>query len=312
MLVLAYMLRVLLMIAISMRYYSFRMPFSLPVNFKEICTYSLIIVLAGSVAAFLIDIDKTMIEYYLPISSVASYGICAYIASVIILPSRAMHQIIYPLTASFINEKKAIALKDLFYKSTTSLLIISGFIFILIISNVNELFQLIPSDYELLIWVIIFLGTAKISDCLLGNSNAIVYSSDFYKIILYAGSGITCLALLLNIVLIPKFGLVGAASATTCSVFAYNIIKSILIYRTYQIHPINLKNLMVLLLIVLFCLSFYFWEFPFDPIINIFSKSALIVISYGFVIIKLKLSKEINETLLKYFSMLSRLLKKSG
>ena len=55
-------------------------------------------------ATILIDLDKAMIERYLLIENVAKYSICAYVASVIIIPSRAMHQITYPLTAKLLNE----------------------------------------------------------------------------------------------------------------------------------------------------------------------------------------------------------------
>lgn len=51
------------------------------------------------------DFDKVMIPSYRNISDNALYSVAIFIATVIAVPSRAMLQIIYPITGSF-NERK--------------------------------------------------------------------------------------------------------------------------------------------------------------------------------------------------------------
>jgi O-antigen/teichoic acid export membrane protein len=58
--------------------------------------YTFFIILSGSVATLLLDIDKLMLNQYIKIENIAYYSVATYIALVISVPSRAMHQIVYP------------------------------------------------------------------------------------------------------------------------------------------------------------------------------------------------------------------------
>ncbi|PKV51590.1 O-antigen/teichoic acid export membrane protein [Aquimarina sp. MAR_2010_214] len=298
-LMIAYLLRTGIMQVYALKLHRFKPKFSLPNNYISVFKYSGLILIAGSVATLLIDLDKTMIERYLLIENVAKYGICAYIASVIIIPSRAMHQITYPLTAKLINEKAKDQLRDLYKKSSINLLVASGLLFVLIICNVNQLFEIIPNEYELLIWVVVLIGSAKLFDNLLGNNNAILYSSDYYRMVLYIGVGMAILTVILNMLWIPAFGVTGAAIATCIAVFCYNFAKLWIVYAKFKMHPFSKKTALALTLIIAFVFGFYFWELPFHPILNIIFKSIIIGLGYAIVFYMLKVSVDINNLIKK-------------
>ncbi|WP_299247684.1 polysaccharide biosynthesis C-terminal domain-containing protein [uncultured Aquimarina sp.] len=298
--VIVYILRLLIMAIYAFGLHEFKFSFSLPENYISVFKYSLLILLAGSVATLLIDLDKTMIERYLPIEKVAKYGICAYIASVIIIPSRAMHQITYPLTAKLINEKGFKQLRELYKKSSLNLFTISGLLFVLIICNVNQLFELIPQEYELFIWVVLLIGGAKLFDNLLGNNNSILFNSDYYRLILYIGIGMAILAFILNWICIPIFGVTGAAIATFTAVFCYNLSKIWIVQKKFRMHPFSKKTLITLILIIVFLFGFYFWDFGFHPIVNIGFKSILIGVGYVLLVYLLRISSDINKLINRY------------
>ncbi|MCK8524367.1 polysaccharide biosynthesis C-terminal domain-containing protein [Aquimarina sp. D1M17] len=295
----AYLLRTLLMKVYAFQLHKIKFSLSLPGNYWNVLKYSGLILIAGSVASLLIDLDKTMIERYLPIENVAKYGICAYIASVIIIPSRAMHQITYPLTAKLINEKAKEQLAILYKKSSVTLLIGSGLLFVLIVCNVHQLFETIPDKYELYIWVVILIGIVKLFDNLLGNNNAILYNSDYYRLVLYIGVGMAILSFVLNLICIPIYGVTGAAIATFSAVFCYNVAKVWVVQAKFNMHPFSNKTLIVFALIFASVLTFYFWDFNFHPIVNIAVKSVLITLIYSGVVVALKVSPDINELIKK-------------
>ncbi|AXT50015.1 lipopolysaccharide biosynthesis protein [Aquimarina sp. BL5] len=297
--IIVYIVRLVIMSAYAFGLHEFKFNFSLPGNYISVFKYSLLILLAGSVATLLIDLDKTMIERYLPIKYVAKYGICAYIASVIIIPSRAMHQITYPLTAKLINEKGFEQLRELYKKSSLNLFAISGLLLVLIVCNVNQLFELIPSEYELFIWVVLLIGAAKLFDNLLGNNNSILFNSDYYRLILYIGIGMAILAFILNIICIPIFGVTGAAIATFAAVFCYNVAKIWIVQKKFKMHPFSSKTPFIILLIVIFLFGFYFWDFGFHPMVNISLKSIIIGIIYVSLLYLFKVSEDINDILKK-------------
>ena len=77
-----------------------------------------------------------MLGHYIAIENVAYYGVAIYIATVIGVPARSMHQITNPLTAKLLNDNNKIELEVLYKKSSLNLFVISGFIFLLIILNI--------------------------------------------------------------------------------------------------------------------------------------------------------------------------------
>jgi O-antigen/teichoic acid export membrane protein len=85
------------------------------------------------VATLLLDIDKIMLNQYIKIENIAYYSIATYIALVISVPSRAMHQIVYPITAKLMHEDKQEELNDLYKKTSINLQIVGGFVMLCIL-----------------------------------------------------------------------------------------------------------------------------------------------------------------------------------
>ncbi|WP_066217953.1 lipopolysaccharide biosynthesis protein [Formosa haliotis] len=295
--VLVYVIRTCIMMIYA---FGIRKPvikFSKVSNVTDILKYTTLIIVAGSVANIILEIDKFMIGYYNILENVAYYGVAIYIAAVIGVPSRSMHQITNPLTAKYLNEKNKEGLKELYKKSSLNLFIISGFIYLLIILNISELYKLIPEQFSQGILVVFLIGLAKLFDNLLGNNNAILFNSDYYRMVLIQGAFLAVISVLLNIWFIPKFGLNGAAYATFISVFIYNVVKISFVYRKFKMLPFSENTINVTILIFLTAVVFYFWDFPFHPIVNIGLKSMLIGVAYGGICYFFNFSEDITKLL---------------
>ena len=295
-----FVIRMLAMMLYAFRLYFPKISLHFPKNKSFILKYSALILIAGSVAMVLLDLDKVMIERFLPIEMVAVYGIAVYISSVIAVPSRAMHQITYPMTASLLNKKDKKGLKELYEKSSLNLLIVSGLIFLLIVTNIRELYELVPDEYSISFSIVILISCVKLYDSLLGNNNSIMFNSDYYRLVLAVGVLLAVMAFLLNIWLIPILGLFGAALATFLGFATYNTAKLLLVYQKFRIQPITAQTFYSLGLIVIFTFLFYFWDFSIHPIVNIALKSFLIIGAYMLCIFLLKLSPDINGLIKKY------------
>lgn len=262
-------------------------------NMAAVFKYSAIIILAGSVANIILELDKFMIGQFIEIKNVAYYGVAIYIATVIGVPARSMHQITNPITAKFINEKNKEGLRDLYKKSSLNLFIISGFIFLLIILNIKQLYQLIPVEYAGGLIVVLLISVAKLSDNLIGNNNAILFNSDYYRVVLALGVLLAIMTVVFNVLLIPKYGINGAGFATFMSIVIYNIAKVGFVYFKFKMLPFCDNTLKSFVLILVFSGIFYFWDFSFHPIINIGIKSLLVGFSYGIIVYKMNLSEDI-------------------
>lgn len=272
-----------------------KLKFEIPQNWKSLFGYSFFIILSGGVAVLLMDLDKVMLQSYVKVENIAVYSVAIFIATVIMVPSRAMMQILYPITAKLMNENKLDELNDLYKKSAINLQVFSGLIMLGIFLNIKEMYKIIPDNYSSGILVVFVIGLTKFYDAILGNNNAIILNTKHYKSVLYFGILLTIMMIVLNVILIPTYGILGSAWATLISVMVYNTIKLLFVVKKMNLFPFTINTLKSFGIIGVTFLMFYFWDFPFHPIFNIILKSILVTLTYVFVNYKLKISDEINE-----------------
>ncbi len=170
-LVVIYFLMMSLMgwVAFKVRKPQFHLKF--PKEKKEIITYSAFILFSSGIAVLLLDIDKFMIGQYIPIKEAAYYSVAIFIALTISVPMRAMHQITHPITTDLMSNNKHAELNDLYKKTAITLQVIGGFILIGILTNINQVYALLPEKYSSGIVVVFFIAFSKFFDLMLGNNN---------------------------------------------------------------------------------------------------------------------------------------------
>ncbi len=310
----AYILRTLIMMLYAFRLYLPKFSFSLPNNFREVLRYTFYIILAGSAGAIILDIDKVMIPGKEGFETAAYYAVAVFIGSFIEAPSRAMGQILQPLTSKSINEDNPKETESLYKKSSINLLLIGGLFFILVNCNVSELFKLMPNkNYaEGGVLVVLMISLAKLFLMMLGTNGAIITNSKFYRIALPIGVGMALSVYTLNKYFYNdlNMGTEGLALATLITVLLFNSFKIWFVKSKFEITPFTNKTLLMGLLILIMFLGFYFWnfnvpklfinKFPVHPIINIILKSIIIIIVYVVLVFKLSISDQINSLIKRY------------
>ena len=286
--------------------YRLRMPglsFAFPENTRDVIKYSALIILGGSTAIILLEIDKVMLNQFIKIENVAYYSVAGFMASAIAVPSRAMHQITYPLTARLLNEKEGTALHVLYRKSSLTLFIISGLLFALLLLNLNDIYSLLPESYRNGLVIVFWIGLAKVYDSFLGNNNSILYNSDYYRAVLFMGVLLALLTILLNLWLIPKYGLNGAAVASFAAFFIFNTSKLVFVKIKFGMLPITGETFKVLALLLITLALFHYLQLPFHAVVNIVLKSTLMLVFYIGVLYRFKISEDV-------FGLISKLLGK--
>ena len=271
--------------------------FAVPPNVKNIMEYTFYIILSGSVANLLLDGDKIMLNQYMIIENIAYYSVATYIALVISVPSRAMHQIVYPITARLMHDNKFEELNVLYKKTSINLQVVGGFVMLGIFVNINQLYEMVPKEYSGGILVVFMIGLSKYFDLILGNNNAIIFNTKYYRAVLFLGVFLVALAIGLNAIFIPLYGIMGSAFATLLSITLYSIAKLLFVVKRLHLYPFTKQTLYSLVITLLLFLLFYFWEFPFDPKIAIVLKSILLTVSYVYINYRFVISVEINQAI---------------
>ena len=94
-----------------------------------------------------------------------------------------------------------------------------------------------------------------------GLNNEILYSSKYYRLIVYIAFGIVLCSVGLNMLLIPIWGMNGAALAVSFSLVLFNLLKTWLIYRKFHIHCFSRHYITLSLLIAAVIGLLYFIPF---------------------------------------------------
>ncbi len=275
--------------------------FTIPDNVKDVLVYTFYIILSGSVANLLLDGDKMILNQYMNIENIAYYSVATYIALVISVPSRAMHQIVYPITAKLMHENKHDEMNILYKKTSINLQVVGGFVMLGIFVNINKLYELVPDEYAGGILVVFMIGLSKYFDLILGNNNAIIFNTKYYRAVLFLGVLLVLLTIALNMIFIPIYGIIGSAFATLLSITLYSLAKLLFVVKRLDLYPFTKQTLYSLALTFVLFLAFYFWDFPFYPIISILFKSVLMTIAYVYLNYKFVISIEINQVMDKIY-----------
>jgi O-antigen/teichoic acid export membrane protein len=270
---------------------------TVPHNTKAIIEYTFYIILSGSVANLLLDGDKMILNQYMDIGNIAFYSVATYIALVISVPSRAMHQIVYPITAKLMHENKHDEMNDLYKKTSINLQLVGGFVMLCIFVNIDQLYELLPKEYAGGIWIVFMIGLSKYFDLILGNNNAIIFNTKYYRMVLFLGLMLVFVTFVLNVIFIPLYGIVGSAFATLLSITLYSVAKLMFVVKRLNLYPFTPQTLYSIAITFALFILFYFWQFPFHPIVGIVLKSILVTILYVYLNYKFVISIEINRFL---------------
>ena len=301
--VLVYAARMVIMKIYAFKIYFPRVKhFVLPGNIKEIFSFSFYIILAGSAGSILLEIDKFMIPQMEKIEQVAYYSVGVFIATVISIPSRAMQQIVNPLTAKELNEGSLTNVETLYKKTSINLLIVGGLFFLLINININEIYIIINKpEYSVGIYIVLMVSIAELFKLSLGTNGAILTNSKYYRMFFYFSIAMALSVIILNKIFIESFGIEGAALATLIVVLIFGLVKVIYVKAKLQIHPYSSNTKIVILIIGLLFISFYYMELPIPPLLSIILKSIIVSLLFLVSIVKFRLSEDINNLVRKYF-----------
>jgi O-antigen/teichoic acid export membrane protein len=263
---------------------------------KSIFVYGLFVLLGNASGTVIANIDSLMLSAYKGLTITGIYTIAFFIATVIEIPRRSISQSVISLVSEA-NKKNDIKTLDILYKkSSINQLIIGALIFIGIWCNVENIFHLMPKS-EIFIqgkWVVFYIGLSKLFDMATGINGEILGTSQYYKLDLVFLFILGALAVITNMIFIPILGATGAALASAISVFLFNSIRYVFIFRVMKIQPFTFGTIKVLAICTLVLIINYLLPFTVNTIIDTAVRSLVILILFLTFILITKSSEDIN------------------
>ncbi|MGE5681570.1 MAG: lipopolysaccharide biosynthesis protein [Bacillota bacterium] len=269
---------------------------------KTIVAYSGFMLLANTSDIIIRNIDSLMLSAYAGLRSNGIYSIALNIALVIEIPRRSMSQVIAPLVAEATKKNDILKIEELYKKSSINQLIIGGLIFLVIWCNLESIFKVIPNGntYILGKWVVFFFGIGKMFDLATGINAEIIGYSKYYKYDLFLYAVLSILAIGLNMVMIPKFGMTGAGIASALSIISINSTRYLFILYKLRIQPFTFNTIKVAAAAaVVLILNYLMPHIPNHFLLDTAVRSLIIALVFTGITLWLKASEDINQTIIK-------------
>jgi len=180
-----------------------RLDFVSPTLRKEMLSLSLYGIIGGLSAVALKQIDTVMLNAYTDLATTGIYSILFVFGTVILVPSVALGKISSTIVADAWKEKDMDTIEDIYYKSSINQLFASLLIFILIVTNLHNIFQLLGPKYYGTEWVIILISLSNLIVSSTGSSVQILGTSHKYKIQTYSMGSLVVMVVIFYMIFIP-------------------------------------------------------------------------------------------------------------
>ncbi|MBS7566172.1 polysaccharide biosynthesis C-terminal domain-containing protein [Mucilaginibacter sp. Bleaf8] len=268
---------------------------------RKLISICLFAILTGYAPLILQNLDSYFINKKYGLDSTGVYNLAFNLASIITVPTRALYGIAFTIVADAWKNNDLPQIRQLYEKSCINQLISSIFLFILIWANIDFAFSLLPPAYGSGKYVILFIGLGYIVDSATGINSIIIGTSKYFKYDSFFYVFLIGITILFNLLLIPRYGLTGAAMAYAAAIIIFNLCRYMFILFVFKMQPFTLKIPATLIFIILIYYA-SIWLFPLNGNLlwTAISRSTFIAASFGAAVYFLDLSEDINNVINKY------------
>lgn len=222
-----------------------------PKGFKSsFIQFSLITFLGTAASTLIMKIDSIMVSSMISLEANAIYTIAFSMALVIELPRRAISQVVMPIIADHFTNGNHEEINRLYKQVSNRQFYICTLLFALIWSNLDSIYYLIPNREVYVAGrnVVLLIGLGKLFDVVFSSNSEILVFSKHYKFNLVATVLMSILIIVLNYVLIPIYGIEGAAGASLMVMFLFNLVKFLFLKAKLDFNPFSKETLKILAL----------------------------------------------------------------
>jgi O-antigen/teichoic acid export membrane protein len=260
---------------------------------KEIVNVSLFGIIIGYSNIIIQRVDTIMINSMIDLSATGIYSISLLFGGIVSLPSRSLNRISTSVISDAWKINDTDTIRSVYFKSCLNQTIIGILVFAGIWANIDNVFHILPSEFESGKYVIFFFGLSSVVTMMAGVSSSIINLSKEFRYNTYFTFAFGMLVILTNLALIPSLGITGAALAALISNFIYHLMQGLFLYIKFRFFPYDLRILVVLLIAVITYLSSRLLPGLPNFIADIVVRSTFMTIIFGTLIIVLKVSADI-------------------
>lgn len=192
------------------------------------------------------SLDVMMLAQMVNLDATGIYATVVFIASALLVPYRSLNRISAPLVAEYWKSRNMIDMESIYRKSASVSLFIGLFCFIPLWLNIDLFFSFLKPSFLPGIWVFFTLMIGRFFEMFFGMTGIIFSTSKKYKYDIYFTIFLVLSVFILNLLFIPKWGMVGASISTSIALVLYSLGRYLFIYKAYRLNPFEKNQFIVL------------------------------------------------------------------
>ena len=241
-----------------------------PKLIKQYALYTGFLLVSAVASVLAPTLSSFFITAEMGLSYTGIFAIATYIAVMVSIPYRSVTAIAAPQLATAIKHNNHSEITHLVQQVSSNLLLIGGMILCAIWLNIDLIFHILPNGeiYTPARSVVLILGTSQLFIAVCSFTSSALNYSRYYAFSLLFSFTLTVLSILLNNLLIPRFGMEGAAMSNLIAYAIYFILIILTVRFTIKAPTFTLQHFKILILIVLILNMNFLW-LKYLPINNI-------------------------------------------
>lgn len=263
----------------------------------DLIRYGLLLWFASVASIGLKYFDSIMIGKYMPLSFVGIYTVAAFIPTVIEAPLNAFDRIASAKISFAWNAGDQKQIFDIYHKSSLYMFLLGGFLFLNINVNIHTLLSFLPAGFQEGEIVVLIISIGTLFNMATGLNAPILLNSEKFRYGAFYLITLAVLLLVFQMIFIPRYGLTGAAIATTAASMVYNCMLFITVYRFFKLQPFDKNNLKSLVIIVLIYFLVFLIPHLENRIVDIVIRTGLVSLTYFLAVYFLKIVPEFHKYL---------------
>ena len=272
------------------------------VGLRPIIHFSLLMALTALSSLSLKFLDTAFIAAYLPLKFAAIYSIGAFIAQFIETPLYSVERVAAVKIAHSFEVNNLDEIKKIYYQSVRVLFLFCGFLVVCIVTNIHDFLRLLRPDFAGAANVTIIISIGSIINMATGVNSPIITNSSKYAWNMVFLFILLVTTIILNVILIPLYGIEGSAIATGLASVLFNLLKFIFIWKNFGMQPYDRNTIKTIFVIVVSLLVGFYIPVSHNPWIAMGIRGISITIIYLLLTIWLKIVPEYQNKLIGFIS----------
>lgn len=211
---------------------------------KDFLSYTVLTLLSALGSNLVTRLDLFMVSAQMGLDYAGIYSIAFFMVAVIEMPSRSLTAMSSPMVSAALHRQDELEVQRLYRTVSLQQLLVGLIFFALIWINIDFIFSIIPNSsvYAQGKWVVFILGIGRLVDLSFSFGNAVLRYSRYYIWSLAYTLIVALLTVLLNLVLIERMGMEGAAVATLITLLVSYLFQQVTLWNKLRLSPITVEH----------------------------------------------------------------------